>query len=123
MSDQNDSPPAELVQSVQEFFPEAEWENAYAIAKLESGWSAFAVADTRDANHPCGSILRTADGVAISAELSIGWFQINACNLPPDWKAEHLYNTRHNVGTAHKMWDERGWAPWYFSATKLGLLG
>jgi hypothetical protein len=115
--------PAELSASIREFWPEAEWDNAAAIAELESGWSAFAVADTRTASAPCGAIIRTdPSGVRVAAEYSIGWFQINACNLPPDWIPENLYNTRHNCGTAHAMWAERGWAPWYFSARALGLI-
>lgn len=116
--------PVELADSIREFWPESEWDNAAAVAQLESGWSAFAVNDSRTPDRPCGSIVRvTPDGIAVSAEYSIGWFQINACNLPPDWVPENLYNTRHNCGTAHAMWAARGWQPWYFSARALGLLG
>lgn len=115
-------PPAELVSAVQEFFPESEWDHAYRVSLLESGWSAFAENNSTDASHPCGSFLRTQNGVRVTAERSIGWFQINACNLPPDWTPEHLFNTRHNVGTAHEMWSRRGWQPWFFSATTLGLI-
>jgi hypothetical protein len=116
--------PAELQIAIAEFWSELEWENAAEIARLESGWSAFAVGDTRDNDHPCGAILRTVDGVGVSAELSIGYFQINACNLPPDWNPWHLFNARHNAGTAHKLWADAGerWSPWYFSAKQLGLL-
>ncbi len=122
MASIDDSPP-ELAQSIREFWPEVEWDNAADISRLESGWSAFAVADTRQPGVPCGALIRTgADGVQIFAEYSLGWFQINACNLPPDWVAENLYNTRHNCGTAHAMWAERGWSPWYFSAKQLGLI-
>ena len=118
-----DDAPAELAESIREFWPEEEWNNAADIARLESGWSAFAVADTRKPGVPCGALLRTTpDGVRVVAEYSLGWFQINACNLPPDWLPENLYNTRHNAGTAHAMWAERGWSPWYFSAKQLGLL-
>lgn len=122
MTSINDAPP-ELQQSIKEFWPEAEWDNAASISLLESGWSAFAVDDTRTLMAPCGAIIRVdPSGVQIAAEYSIGWFQVNACNLPADWIAENLYNTRHNCGTAHALWAERGWSPWYFSATALGLL-
>lgn len=115
--------PAELQVGIQEFWPQAEWDNAAGVSRLESGWSAFAVADTRTPDHGCGSIIRVdPSGVPIAAEYSIGWFQINACNLPSDWVPENLYNTRHNCGTAHAMWAARGWAPWFFSARALGLL-
>lgn len=114
--------PVELQQSIFEFWPGDQWDNAARVSYLESGWSAFAERDTRDPQHPCGSRLATIAGQVVTAEWSIGWFQINACNLPPDWTPAHLYNTRHNVGTAHAMWFERGWSPWYFSAKKLGLL-
>ena len=117
----NDAPP-ELQESVKEFWPEVEWDNAVSISWLESGWNAFAVADTRTPTAPCGAVLRTQNGVTVTAEWSIGWFQINACNIPWNWDACNLYNTRHNCGTAHSMWGERGWEPWLFSAQALGLL-
>jgi hypothetical protein len=116
-----DEAPAELADAIREFFPPEEWDNAAAVARNESGWNAFALADTTDATHPCGSYLRTQGGVRVTAERSVGWFQINGCNLPPDWNWHHLYNTRHNVGTAHDMWSRRGWSPWYFSAVALNL--
>jgi hypothetical protein len=117
----NDAP-AELADAIREFWPESEWDHAASIAKLESGWSAFACADTRSESNPCGSVLEVRNGITIRAEWSIGWFQINACTLPADWSPAHLYNTRHNVGTAHDMWSRRGWSPWFFSAERLGLL-
>ena len=115
--------PLELQVGIREFWPESEWDHAASVSYLESGWSAFAVADTRTPAAGCGAIIRTdPSGVRIAAEYSIGWFQINACNLPPDWTPENLYNTRHNCGTAYAMWAARGWTPWYFSANALGLL-
>lgn len=113
--------PSELADAIQEFFPEEEWDHAASIAKLESDWSAFALADTTDDSHPCGTVVTFVDGVPVTAELSIGWFQINACNFP-DWPAGRFYNTRHNVGTAHLLWSQRGWQPWFFSARTLGIL-
>lgn len=113
--------PGEFRVAVEEFFPFQEWDNAAAIAQLESGFNAFAVADTTDAEHPCGSALPPRNGVAISAERSVGYFQINSCNYP-DWEWQRLYNARHNVGTAHMIWQSQGWKAWYFSAQKLGLL-
>lgn len=117
-----DDAPADLAEAIKEFWPESEWNNAAAIAKLESDWDFRAEADTTDQSHPCGAFLRTVIGVTVVAEHSVGYFQINACNLPSDWRWEHLFNARHNAGTAHAMWDERGWTPWYFSATQLGLM-
>lgn len=115
--------PDELRVSIAEFFPEEEWDNAARIAYLESGWDAFALADTTDAAHPCGTAIGRRDGVVVAAERSVGYFQINACNFP-DWEWERLYNARHNSGTAHLLWEQAGrsWHPWYFSATQLGLL-
>lgn len=118
-----DESPTELAESIKEFWPPEEWDNAASISQLESGWSAFAINDTTDPNHPCGAVLRTTpDGVVVTAERSVGWFQINCCELPSDWVCENLYNTRHNCGTAHMMWSTRGWSPWFFSARALGLL-
>ena len=115
----NDAP-QDLAQSIREFFPEAEWDHAASIAFLESGWNPFALHDSIDASHPCGAPLEPIDGVTVTAEYSVSYFQINACNFP-SWNPGMLFNTRHNVGTAHMLWAERGWQPWYFSARTLGL--
>lgn len=116
-----DDCPAELRVAIVEFWPDSEWENAAAISQLESGWNAFAVYDSTSEASPCGSIIGEQGGTQISAERSIGYFQINACNFP-DWEWQRLYNARHNAGTAHLLWSTRGWAPWFFSARRLGLL-
>lgn len=119
-----DDAPRELQVSIQEFWPEEEWNNAAAIAFLESGFDAFAVDDSTTPDAPCGTVIRVVGNVSVTAEKSIGYFQINACNLPPDWEVDRLYNARHNAGTAHALWEERGrsWSPWFFSAKQLGLL-
>jgi hypothetical protein len=116
----NDAPP-ELADGIREFFPEEEWDNAASISFLESNWNAFAVNDTTDLLHPCGSYLRTDNGIRITAERSVGYFQDNSCEYP-DWEWQRLYNARHNVGTAHLIWTEGGWARWYYSAKALGLI-
>jgi hypothetical protein len=118
-----DSAPAELRDAITEFWPESEWENAANIAQLESGFDAFALADTVDAQHPCGSPIGERNGVTVTAERSVGYFQINSCNFP-DWEWQRFYNARHNAGTAHLLWTNAGgsWIPWYFSASKLGLI-
>ena len=114
--------PAEFQVAVQEFFPESEWENAAGIAGLESGFDAFALNDSVSTDHPCGALLETRDGVEIFAERSVGYFQINSCNFP-QWEWQRLYNARHNVGTAHMLWQQaEGWSPWFFSAKRLGLI-
>jgi hypothetical protein len=113
--------PCELQCGIREFWSEDQWENAANIAYLESNYNVFAVADTRDPDHPCGSHIRTVDGVVVSAELSVGYFQINACNFPL-WEWQRLYNARHNCGTAHMIYDQQGWGAWYFSAKRLGLI-
>ena len=113
--------PEELADSIREFWPETEWDNAAAISFLESAWDAFAVLDSTDATHPCGAPLPPRGGVRITAERSVGYFQINSCNFP-DWEWARLYNARHNAGTAHMLWTQQGWRPWYFSAQQLGLV-
>src|SRR5207248_8552673 len=114
--------PEELRVAVTEFWPDTEWDNAASVAYYESGWNAFALADTTDKDHPCGSQLYLRDGVRVTAERSVGWFQINSCNFP-GWEWQRLYNTRHNAGTAHLLWRlARSWSPWYFTAQGLGLL-
>ena len=117
-----DDAPGELRDSISEFWPIEEWDNAVSISWLESGWNAFAVQDSRTSSAPCGTVISEVNGVRITAEWSIGWFQINACNIPWNWDPCNLYNTRHNCGTAHAMWAVRGWEPWLFSAQLLGLL-
>lgn len=113
--------PLELQDGIREFWPESEWENAAAISYLESSWDAFAIRDTTDSAHPCGTRLDAALGVAIVAERSVGYFQINSCNFP-SWEWQRLYNARHNAGTAHMIWAAQGWGAWYFSAKTLGLI-
>lgn len=113
--------PDELRDAIKEFFPSDQWDAAVTIAYIESRWDAFALADTTDQDHACGDFLRVEAGVAILAERSIGYYQINSCNFP-DWEWQRLYNARHNVGTAHMLYDQQGWSAWYFSAKALGLL-
>ncbi|SRR6266478_3876175 len=116
--------PLELQDSIREFWPDDQWENAARIAELESGFDAFALNDTTDSEHPCGTVIDTKGGINITAERSCGYFQINTCNLPAGWEWQRLYNARHNAGTAHSLWDDAGqsWSPWYYSAQRLGLL-
>lgn len=116
-----DQCPAELQVAIQEFFPDTEWENAAGIAQLESGFNAFALLDSTDAHHPCGAYIGEHEGVRITAERSVGYFQINSCNYPT-WEWQRLYNARHNAGTAHMIWESQGWGAWHFSAQKLGLI-
>ena len=116
-----DDCPAELRQAIQEFWPPEEWDNAANISKLESGWNAFALLDTATRSGGCGKPAGSINGVPTTAEYSVGWFQINTCNFPT-WNPHHFYNTRHNAGTAHMLWEQRGWQPWFFSATTLGLI-
>lgn len=113
--------PAELQDGIREFWPADQWDNAAGVAALESAFNAFALADTTDERHPCGSPLGVVRGVQIVAERSVGYFQINACNHP-GWEWQRLYNARENAGTAHAIWAEQGWFAWYFSATALGLI-
>lgn len=118
-----DRAPAELQVAIREFWADDQVDNAAAIAELESGFDAFALNDTASANG-CGTVLFTnAQGVTVTAERSVGYFQINSCNFP-DWEWQRLYNARHNAGTAHLLWDNAGqsWRPWFFSATRLGLI-
>lgn len=115
--------PIELQVAIQEFWPESEWDNAAAIAHLESGFDPFALDDSTSATVPCGAVIGNRAGVDITAERSVGYFQINSCNFP-DWEWQRFYNARHNAGTAHLLWDRAGgkWSPWFFSAKKLGII-
>jgi hypothetical protein len=116
----SDNAPAELQVAIREFWPESEWDHAAGIAQLESGFDAFALRDTT-AGVGCGAYIGERDGVRITSERSVGYFQINSCNYP-DWEWQRLYNARHNAGTAHAIWDSQGWGAWFFSAESLGLL-
>ena len=114
--------PLELAIAIKEFWPQEEWDHAASIAQLESRLDPFAENDsTKGGLIACNTAIGYIDGVAISAEHSIGWFQINACNFQ-DWEWARLFNTRHNAGTAHMLWSSSGWKPWYFSAKSLGLI-
>lgn len=114
--------PYEIRDPIKEFWPPEEWDNAASISFLESGWRWDAEADTtRGGSVPCGTIIATIGGVPITAEHSISYFQLNLCNFQ-DWETARLWNARQNAGTAHALWADRGWQPWYFSAKTLGLL-
>lgn len=121
--DAPESCPPELWAVIQQFWPQNEWLNAANISQLESGWDAFADYDSTSDTAPCGTQISTSGGVAVSAEHSVGYFQINVCNYPT-WVWQRLWNAYQNAGTAHALWDQAGqrWSPWYFSAQKLGLL-
>lgn len=123
MVDKPDDCPAELWVAIQEFWPESEWLNGVSVSRLESGFDAFALDDTATPAGGCGVQIGERDGVRITSERSVGYFQINSCNFP-DWEWQRLYNARHNAGTAHSLYDNAGgrWSPWFFTATKLGLL-
>lgn len=117
----NDAPD-EISSPIREFWPSEEWDNAASISFLESSWRWDAENDsTANGAYPCGTVIASLGGVTITAEHSIGYFQINACNYQ-GWNPGHLFNARQNAGTAHALWAERGWEPWYFSAKQLGLL-
>jgi len=114
--------PADLQAGVMEFWPAEKWDEAASISFLESDWKPFAQNDTtRGGLILCGTVLYVRDGVTITAENSISYFQLNACNFPT-WNPAHFFNARHNCGTAHLLWSMRGWEPWWFSAKTLGLL-
>jgi hypothetical protein len=123
MVDRPDDCPIELWVSIQEFWSESEWINAVNIARKESALDAFALADTTSEINPCGTIIGERNGVRISAERSVGYFQINSCDFP-EWEWQRFYNARHNAGTAHALYDSEGktWRPWFFSAKSLGLI-
>ena len=113
--------PDELQAVIRQFWPEGEWDNAAAIAKMESGYDAFALYDSTDDQHPCGSVVSERQGLRVTAEKSVGYFQINVCNFPGcEW--QRLYNAYQNAGTAHMLWTQQGWAAWYYSAHTLGLV-
>lgn len=113
--------PKELRAVIFQFWPADQLDNAAAISRWESGWNAFAVRDTTDSDHPCGAELAPVDGVGVTAELSVGYFQINTCEFPEaEW--QRFYNAELNAQTAYNLWTLRGWEPWYFTASKLGLL-
>jgi hypothetical protein len=114
--------PEDLQLAIREFWPESEWDHAAQIAQLESGFNPFAENDsTHGGLIPCGTVIGAVQGVTVTAEHSIGYFQVNACNFPT-WEWARFFNTRHNAGTAHLLWSTRGWQPWFFSARALGLL-
>lgn len=117
-----DDAPADFALAVREFFPQDEHDNCARIAYLESDWDPFAIHDSTDSAHPCGTPIGVSpDGTLITAERSVGLFQLNSCNFP-GWEWQRFYNVRHNVGTAHLLWSMRGWEPWYFSAKALSLI-
>lgn len=117
-----DEAPAELADAIREFFPPEQLDNAASISFLESGWNAFAFNDTSQWPVDASGFIYYIGGVGIAPERSVSYFQIETLHLPPAWHWWDLFNVRHNVGTAHLYWSERGWSPWQLSAKALGLL-
>ena len=116
-----DDAPDDLAYEIKRY-TDWDWNEAASVSKLESDWKWDAQNDTTQGGTiPCGTPLSYRDGVLITAERSLSYFQINTCDFP-DWDPGQLWNTKQNVGTAHMLWNQRGWGPWYFSAQKLGLL-
>lgn len=116
------SAPWELQAVIPEFWPEDEYHNAARVAYMESGFEPFALADTVTTEFPCGATIGYRDGVRITAERSVGYFQINTCNIPgSEW--QRYYNARYNAQAAFALWQAAGgkWTPWYFSALRLSL--
>lgn len=117
------SAPWELQGVIPEFWPESEYNNAARIAYLESGFNPFALNDSTTQYVPCGTYLRSQGGVRITAERSVGYYQINSCNFPEiEW--QRFYNARFNAEKAASLWEQAGrsWKPWYFSAQRLDLI-
>lgn len=113
-------PPDDLVAGVQARWPWSEWSNALAVSLNESDWEMGAEADTTDADHPCGTVVRRNGGIVITAEISTGYFQINLCNHDEsDW--DRLRTVDGNLDEAFALWKERSWEPWYLTALYLGL--
>jgi len=54
--------PCELQCAIRQFFPENEWDNASAIANLESGFNAFALNDTASQYGGCGAVIAERNG-------------------------------------------------------------
>ena len=113
--------PCDLQCGIRAYFDEADWQIAANVSYIESKWNRWAIADTTDAQHPCGAVLRSVGGVAVYAERSYSYFQVNSCNFP-DWDPARLWNADHNCGTAHLIYVAQGWRAWYFSAKALGLI-
>lgn len=117
-----DAAPLELADAIREFWPAEQWDNAAAVAQLESAWNAFAFVDTSAWPVDANGFIYYIGTVGVSRERSVSYFQIDTLSLPPGWRWFDLFNVRHNVATAHLYWTERGWRPWFFSATALGLI-
>jgi hypothetical protein len=118
-----DDCPVELQVAITEFWPAPEWVNAAAVAKLESGWNAFALLDTTSPSAPCGTVIRQRNGHEIVAQRRVGYFLVDTCPYP-EWEWQRLYNARHNAVIAHTLWEKAGrsWRPWPRSAGTLGIL-
>lgn len=113
-------PPA-VADAIAKTWPEELWSHAADVSHLESGWNPTAVADTTEGGaKPCGTLLEVRNGVKVVAERSVGLFMYNECAHGPlvGWDDPILNATR-----AYELYKAAGnsFAPWYFSAKKLGL--
>lgn len=116
-----DEAPDDLAYEIKRY-DDWDWDEAASISWLESGWRWDELNDTvKTSGRRCGEVIKVIDEIPVTAEISCSYFQLNSCDYPgtPIW---FFFNTKQNVGTAHALWNERGWEPWFFSARELGLL-
>ena len=85
------------------YWPLAEVDNAVDVAEIESGWRTHA---------------HNTDG-----EDSRGPWQINVVPAAhPELAVWNLFDPQINAFFAAQIWRESGWAAWYNSAKRLGLI-
>ena len=95
--------PGWLQQLISERWPQDEWDNAAAVAWVESRWYP-------GAHNPSG-------------EDSRGLWQINVGpGAHTQWASRSLWDAAVNADTAYELWTYQGWGPWT-TAHVLGIVG
>ena len=104
---------AEVVELIRKYFPVTEWSRAERVASCESGMRSNATSRPNVNQTKDIGVFQLNDGGTLQGLLSRMGYSKEQTYL--------ALNAEWNVMAAHKLWTERGWAPWV-CASKLGIV-
>lgn len=104
---------AEVVELIRKYFPVTEWSRAERVASCESGMRSNATSRPNVNQTKDIGVFQLNDGGTLQGLLSRMGYSKDQTYL--------ALNAEWNVMAAHRLWTERGWAPWV-CASKLGIV-
>ena len=104
---------ADVIELIRKHFPVTEWSRAERVASCESGMRSNATSRPNVNQTKDIGVFQLNDGGTLQGLLSRMGYSKDQTYL--------ALNAEWNVMVAHKLWTERGWAPWV-CASKLGIV-